>query len=351
MSFLSPASQPHRAKDDLGVIRRQLTTSKQKLLDIVDSKNLQVVAQGIEGSDLGIWHPHLVPKSPHHLKQGLGSLGSVTVVGEDVIHGPLTISISEVSHLSFKLTWEQLVIVGLMNAKQRHVEDVVDTSLMQVAWAQYSSATVFELALQEGNILGGDIDQISLDKSKDTVVGRHDCLFDTLSIHVHSRIHLCFRIIPQHGARHATSVEEEQGIPCYVGPSYSGAQKSCPWGMRDPSLYPSASRIIPFGLKMFTDIDWLSTLMEHGAKPCDAAGEIGCDPSTMRRSFANLQKNPNFKAKRHHPGRPRKLDQYVKRTFFPEVGESTVRHNLVEIGLHDCIPWAKPHLRDEHVAA
>ncbi|KAJ3009987.1 hypothetical protein NUW54_g2617 [Trametes sanguinea] len=110
----------------------------------------------------------------------------------------------------------------------------------------------------------------------------------------------------------------------------------------------------------------LSTLMEHGAKPCDAAGEIGCDPSTTRRNFANLQKNPNFKAKRH----PRKLDQCelhqaerslkkgdcrdtadVKRTFFPEVGESTVQRNLVKIGLHDCIPWAKPHLRDEHVAA
>ncbi|KAI9058085.1 hypothetical protein FKP32DRAFT_1546772, partial [Trametes sanguinea] len=111
----------------------------------------------------------------------------------------------------------------------------------------------------------------------------------------------------------------------------------------------------------------LFTLMEHGAKPRDAAAKIGCDPSTARRNFAKLQKNPDFKAKPHRPGRPRKVDQCglrqaerslkkgecrdaadVKRTFFPEVGESTVRRNLAEIGLHGRIRWAKPHLRDEH---
>ncbi|KAI9069288.1 hypothetical protein FKP32DRAFT_1671488 [Trametes sanguinea] len=105
----------------------------------------------------------------------------------------------------------------------------------------------------------------------------------------------------------------------------------------------------------------LFTLMEQGVKPRDAAAKIGCDPSTARRNFAKLQKNPDFKAKPHRPGRPRKVDQRglhqaerslkkgecrdaadVKRTFFPEVGESTVRRNLAEIGLHGRIRWAKP---------
>ncbi|CDO75639.1 hypothetical protein BN946_scf184840.g22 [Trametes cinnabarina] len=86
----------------------------------------------------------------------------------------------------------------------------------------------------------------------------------------------------------------------------------------------------------------LYTLMEHGAKPRDAAAEIGCDPSTARCNYAKLQKNPDFKAKPHCPGRPRKIH---------EPGESTVRRNLAEIGLHGRIRWAKPHLRDEHVAA
>ncbi|KAJ3006799.1 hypothetical protein NUW54_g3802 [Trametes sanguinea] len=82
----------------------------------------------------------------------------------------------------------------------------------------------------------------------------------------------------------------------------------------------------------------LFTLMEHGAKPRDAAVEIGCDPSTARRNFAKLQKNPDFKAKPHRPGRPRKLDQRGLRQA--ERNRPPWSH-----------PLGEPHLRDEHVAA
>ncbi|KAI9064673.1 hypothetical protein FKP32DRAFT_1569427, partial [Trametes sanguinea] len=114
----------------------------------------------------------------------------------------------------------------------------------------------------------------------------------------------------------------------------------------------------------------LFTLMEHGSKPCDATAKLGCNPSTAWHNFAKLQKKPNFKTKPHSPGHPCKVDQYglrqterslkkgecrdaadVKQTFFPEVGEFTVQRNLAEIGLHGCIRWAKPYLREEHMAA
>lgn len=72
--------------------------------------------------------------------------------------------------------------------------------------------------------------------------------------------------------------------------------------------------------------------------------------------------------KTHRPGRPRKLDKEdlkkaeetidsgeardgedLRRQLFPDVGSSTLRRNLCEIGLPGRIRCAKPLLTEEHV--
>ncbi|KAI8980181.1 hypothetical protein BD414DRAFT_387492, partial [Trametes punicea] len=97
----------------------------------------------------------------------------------------------------------------------------------------------------------------------------------------------------------------------------------------------------------------LYTVMQKSHKPCDVAAELGCDLSPVLlnclQTLQGLLVPTNFYAKLHHPGCPCKINSHglqqaehflkkgkccdgadIKRTLFPQVGESTIQHNLAE---------------------
>ncbi|KAI0366343.1 hypothetical protein BV20DRAFT_906194, partial [Pilatotrama ljubarskyi] len=111
----------------------------------------------------------------------------------------------------------------------------------------------------------------------------------------------------------------------------------------------------------------IMTMYSLGQKTAAIAAEIGCHPSTVCHNHKKLLEKPNPYAKPHRLGRPRKLDERSLRhaqimvdsgkacdgadvlaQLSEDVGASTVRRNLAEIGLHGRVHWKKPFLKPEH---
>ena len=109
-------------------------------------------------------------------------------------------------------------------------------------------------------------------------------------------------------------------------------------------------------------------MRELGTESTDIANHLNLNVSTVRRNYKKVQKTGDFYAKPPRPGRPRALSPRslrrakreitsgqardgadVQRQLFPNVGASTIRHNLSEMGLKGCMRRKKPLLTKVHI--
>ena len=109
------------------------------------------------------------------------------------------------------------------------------------------------------------------------------------------------------------------------------------------------------------------TLHQRGVSTTDIAKEFHVNRSTIHRVLTSLHKNPDFYAKAHRPGRPRKLSgrdalraKYaivsgrhpdaasVQWHMFPYITLPTIRRMLCNMGLYGRIRRTKPFLSHKH---
>ena len=109
-------------------------------------------------------------------------------------------------------------------------------------------------------------------------------------------------------------------------------------------------------------------MKQSGTQFVEIANQLDLDPSTVRRNYKQVRKTRSFYAKAPRPGCPRLLSPRslrraereitsgqardgadVQRQLFPDIGASTVRRNLCEIGLNGCMHRKKPLLTKIHI--